>query len=215
LINYKHLSTIRQIEEWNSMARTKSKRELTFKPKFKNFAPSGVESETIKLLHEEIEAIYLMDHKELYQEDAALSMGVSRTTFSRIIKSARKKVAMALINGKALYIQDEKAEYSLAFICDDEELFGNLSIKNQYLIIVKIENENIRSVETVLNPIYKTDLKPTHFLPEILSAKEVNYFIVPDAGEGLKNSLLTKGIFIINKSFLEKQALQMIITSLL
>jgi predicted DNA-binding protein (UPF0251 family) len=77
-----------------------------------------------------------MDYKNLYQEDAASSMGVSRTTFSRIIKNARTKIAIALINGKALNIEDEKDEYSVAFICVDLEEFGSLSIHSSYIIFV-------------------------------------------------------------------------------
>ena len=161
-----------------------------------------METEHLRLLHEEIEAIYLMDYKGLYQEDAALSMGVSRTTFSRIIKSARTKIATALINGKGIEIQDEKQEFCVAFICDDEKLFKNLSIRNQYLVFVKIAKNRIIDIETMLNPIYNTDQKPTHVLPEILSGKDVNYFIAGDAGEGFKNSLLTKGIFIIQKDYI-------------
>jgi rubrerythrin len=41
----------------------------------------------------------------LYQEDAATRMNVSRQTFGRIVESARRKVADALVNGKALKIE--------------------------------------------------------------------------------------------------------------
>ena len=47
------------------MARNKSKRDLKFKPKFKSFVPIDKDAQTITLLHEEIEAIYLMDYKNL------------------------------------------------------------------------------------------------------------------------------------------------------
>lgn len=64
------------------------------------------ELEEIVLLADEVEAIRHADLDQLYQEDAALKMKVSRQTFGRIIESAHKKIADALINGKALRLED-------------------------------------------------------------------------------------------------------------
>lgn len=60
----------------------------------------------IVLLADEVEAIRLADLEQLYQEDAAQKMKVSRQTFGRIVESARAKIADALINGKALRLED-------------------------------------------------------------------------------------------------------------
>lgn len=46
----------------------------------------------------------LADIEDLYQADAALKMGVSRQTLGNILARAHKKVATALIEGKALRI---------------------------------------------------------------------------------------------------------------
>ncbi len=54
---------------------------------------------------DEFEAIRLGDLEGLYQEEAAELMKVSRPTFSRIIDSAHRKVADALVHGKALRIE--------------------------------------------------------------------------------------------------------------
>jgi predicted DNA-binding protein (UPF0251 family) len=54
---------------------------------------------------DEFEAMRLADLDGLYQERAAEEMKVSRPTFSRIIDSARRKVADALVHGKALRIE--------------------------------------------------------------------------------------------------------------
>ena len=56
-----------------------------------------------------MEAIRLADLEGMYQEHAAENMGISRQTFGRIIESAHKKVAEALIKGKALRIEGGKA----------------------------------------------------------------------------------------------------------
>ena len=75
------------------MARHKSKRSISFRPPCSHFIPQehALHEEAISLLAEEVEALYLMDLLELYQEEAAQKMEVSRPTFARIIKSARNK----------------------------------------------------------------------------------------------------------------------------
>jgi predicted DNA-binding protein (UPF0251 family) len=59
----------------------------------------------ISLELDEFEAIRLADHEDHYQEEAAKRMGISRQTFGRIITGAHKKIAEALIHGKAIKIE--------------------------------------------------------------------------------------------------------------
>lgn len=54
---------------------------------------------------DEFEALRQADLLGVYQVEAALVMGVSRATFARIIENARRKVAEALVSGKALRIE--------------------------------------------------------------------------------------------------------------
>lgn len=179
------------------MSRSKNKRELSFKPRFKHFVPKEGTKESLTLLHEEIEAIFLMDYQGMYQEDAAKSMGVSRPTFSRIIKNARMKVATALINGKALEISDEKKEFTLAFVCNDKEEYGALDLEASFVVFIKLQDNTILDVKVKENPVHNSALRPGSALPSLLEEENVNYFITNKAGEGLKNSLLTRGIFLI------------------
>lgn len=70
--------------------------------------PAGVparELEVVTLGLDEAEALRLADLEGLYQEAAARSMGVSRPTFGRIVEAARRKVADAVLNGKALRLE--------------------------------------------------------------------------------------------------------------
>jgi predicted DNA-binding protein (UPF0251 family)/predicted Fe-Mo cluster-binding NifX family protein len=70
--------------------------------------PAGIPARDLAELRlglDEAEAIRLADLEGLYQEAAARSMGVSRQTFGRIVESARRKVADAILNGKALRIE--------------------------------------------------------------------------------------------------------------
>jgi uncharacterized protein len=63
------------------------------------------ELEVVVMSLDEFEALRLADLGGLYQEQAAEKMGVSRPTFSRIVESAHRKVADALVHGKALRIE--------------------------------------------------------------------------------------------------------------
>ena len=66
---------------------------------------SSVEADQVVVTLDEFEAVRLADLEELYQERAAERMGVSRPTFSRIIDSAHRKIAEALVSGKSLRIE--------------------------------------------------------------------------------------------------------------
>lgn len=46
-----------------------------------------------------------MEYENLTQEEAALKMGISRPTFTRLYDKARKNVAKAFVEGKAILIQ--------------------------------------------------------------------------------------------------------------
>lgn len=90
------------------MPRPKKPRFVSRGPSFSSFRPhvqgcreTGLEVLTV----EELEALRLADVEGLYQEEAAERMEVSRQTFQRILKSARKKVASSLVIGKAIEIE--------------------------------------------------------------------------------------------------------------
>lgn len=59
---------------------------------------------------DELEAIKLADYEELYHEEAASKMKISRQTFGRILNEARRKVAECLLKGKALKIDTNQKE---------------------------------------------------------------------------------------------------------
>ncbi|MFH1150790.1 MAG: DUF134 domain-containing protein [Actinomycetota bacterium] len=97
------------------MPRPRKPRCVRGEPAYGFFKPRGIplkELEVVKLSVEELEALRLADIEELYHEDAALYMEVSRPTFHRILKGAHHKVAQALVEGKALGI--EGGDYVLA-----------------------------------------------------------------------------------------------------
>lgn len=77
--------------------------------------------ECVELSVDEFEAIRLKDLQGLEQTAAADSMHVSQPTFHRIIEAARKKVADALVNGKAMRIEggDYVSDVNRKFKCLD------------------------------------------------------------------------------------------------
>ena len=90
------------------MARPKCCRLVKGEPRQNYFKPRGIpliELEEVILGVDELEALRLADLDGLYHAEAAERMHVSRPTFGRIIEAARRKVAEALVNGKALKIE--------------------------------------------------------------------------------------------------------------
>ena len=88
--------------------RHRGQRWVTSVPPIVSFQPAGVpdsDQKTVILTIEELEAIRLVDLEGMYQEEAALEMGVSRKTLWNDLKSGRKKVAEALISGWAIRIE--------------------------------------------------------------------------------------------------------------
>jgi len=83
-------------------------RRVRFNPCADYFKPAGIpmqKLEEVQLTRGEAEAIRLFDVQNLEQKKCAEKMEVSQPTFSRILDSARKKMADALINGKAIRIE--------------------------------------------------------------------------------------------------------------
>lgn len=89
------------------MARPRLCRRIRFNPNVTYFKPQGVPMrflEVVDLTAEEVEALRLRNIKDLDQEEAAKKMNTSQSTFQRILTSAYKKIAEALIEGKAIKI---------------------------------------------------------------------------------------------------------------
>lgn len=89
------------------MTRPRIKRCLQFSPNVDYFKPRGIplrDLEEVELLPDEIEAIKLYLVDGLDQTKSAKKMGISQPTFARTFDVACKKVAGALIGGKAIKI---------------------------------------------------------------------------------------------------------------
>ena len=182
------------------MGRDKIKRNYNFKPKYKEFKAINCDNcTTIHLLHEEMEALYLMDNLGLYQADAAKKMGVSRPTIARIIKNARQKVATFLITGATLKIEDEKEDYIVAIASNSNKEIILGEPNSKYIYILHIHQDKIIDKKIYQNPTITQNLRPGQVLPQMLNELNVNYFLSTSIGTGLKEALKAKGIFCFEK----------------
>ena len=90
------------------MARQRRERIVCGSPGATVFKPAGIparELQWTQLTLDEFEAIRLIDGEGQDQETVALQMGVSRPTVTRILASARSKIAKVLVGGQALVIE--------------------------------------------------------------------------------------------------------------
>lgn len=90
------------------MPRPRKPRCITSEPRSFYFKPRAiplVELQECVLRLEEFEALRLADAEGLHSEAAATVMEVSRHTFGRVLRSARRTVAQALVHGYALRIE--------------------------------------------------------------------------------------------------------------
>ena len=93
------------------MPRPRIPRCVRFNPDVYYFKPQGIPLrmlEEVALRADELEALKLYDVDGLEQIKAAEKMKISQPTFARILDSAYKKIADALIKGKAIKIEKEK-----------------------------------------------------------------------------------------------------------
>ena len=90
------------------MARPPRERIVAGMPAVTVYKPAGVparELQWTQLTLDEFEAVRLVDGEGIDQEATAAQMGVSRPTVTRILASARAKIAQVLIHGQALVIE--------------------------------------------------------------------------------------------------------------
>lgn len=100
------------------MSRPKRIRRMNNPPHFRGFRPIGLpeENNPVVMNFEEYEAIRLSDFELHGQVEAAQIMGISRPTFARIYESARRKVAQAFVNGKAIVFEGGKVYFNTEWL---------------------------------------------------------------------------------------------------
>jgi len=90
------------------MVRPRRIRRIFFEPEATFFKPAGISLRHLQesiLTKDELEAIRLIDLEKIEQKKVAKQMKISQPTLSRLLTSARNKIADALVNGKSIKIQ--------------------------------------------------------------------------------------------------------------
>lgn len=93
------------------MPRPKKQRHCECRKKGQVYKPAGIplyELEKIEIFSDELEVLRLCDLEGLVQEEAGQKMGVSRGTIQRLLASARKKTALALVVGYAMVFPEDE-----------------------------------------------------------------------------------------------------------
>ena len=160
------------------MPRPRKCRWVAFLPGITYFKPAGIplrELEENLLTIDEIEAVRLKDIEDLEQEHCAVKMGISRATFQRTLESARRKIADALLNGKAIKIEGGTFEVKslhckclngcdnttrennsqnegvqdmkIAVVTDDGTTICQHFGRAQYYSVITIENKKVKNKE--------------------------------------------------------------------
>jgi uncharacterized protein len=97
-----------------AVPRPKHHRTIAVPPIMLGYKPFGIPRtalESVTLHYDEYEAIRLLDHLDLNQEQAAEHMNVSRPTLTRIYESARKTIAEAFVTGKMITIEGGEVSF--------------------------------------------------------------------------------------------------------
>jgi uncharacterized protein len=169
------------------MSRPKRIRKVSNPPLFKGFMPIGTakQGKPVVIDYEEYEAIRLCDMVLLGQNEAALSMGISRPTFTRIYERARRKIAQAFMQACPIVFEGGKVYFdSEWYTCKDCGSWFNHPAKNSEITACALcgsgnisqynnEQEILRDNKKYFCPACETD-------KHILQSNEHEIIVCPD-----------------------------------
>ncbi|HAP44188.1 MAG TPA: hypothetical protein DD477_13810 [Spirochaetaceae bacterium] len=166
--------------------------------------PAGIparELEQVVLTIDQAEALRLADLEGLYQEAAARKMNVSRQTFGRIVEEARKRVADALLNGKALRIEGGQIIHE-----EENSMHKNVAVPTrngevdahfghcEYFSVFEIDGGTIKAERRVDSPDgcgCKSDIA------SVLAKDGVTLMLAGNMGDGAVRVLKANGIEVV------------------
>jgi len=137
-----------------------NKRNITFQPTAFSFGPLDHEAgERMQMRSDELEALYLADFRGLYQEECARQLGVSRPTFAKIIKSARKKSVEMFMFAKGVELERQQRCFTLVFPTSDRISIHPYFLTAKFFAFAAIENGAIVSIAYKSNPLHEAMLE--------------------------------------------------------
>lgn len=185
-------------------------RNITFKPTCRSYGPlKQPPTENMTMSEEELEALYLADFQGLYQEECARQLGVSRPTFAKIIKRARKKCAEMLMYAKGIELEQTRRSFVVAFPTNDRISIHPHFITAKFFALAKVDEGAIASITYADNPVYlelqrncteivdddsAKGMAAGRIIPPLL--KKANILLVSALGEGMQRNLEGMGLNI-------------------
>ena len=169
------------------------------------FSPEEVsDSEPVIMSLDEFETIRLLDREGMTQEQCAERMGVARTTVTAIYDSARRKIAVALTDGKRLMIRggnyrltdqgtwnvSQKGTDSMriAVTYENGEIFQHFGHTEQFKLY------DVEDGKIVSEQIVPTNGSGHGALAGFLKAAQADALICGGIGMGAQNALAEAGI---------------------
>lgn len=129
------------------MPRPKNNRIVHEPPIFTEFKPAGIRGANLKrvlLTLDEFEAMRLADQLGLSHEEAADEMGISRSTFSRLIEKSRKKIADFIFGGKLLIIDGGNIHFRKNILrCNECGHMFKISIDSPITVCPECNSNNL------------------------------------------------------------------------
>ncbi len=129
------------------MPRPKNNRVVHEPPLFTEFKPIGIpvaELDQVLLSLDEFESLRLADYLGMSQEEAASEMEISRSTFSRLIEQARKKMASFIFQGKMLTINGGNVHFRFNIIrCKDCGYMFKINMNSPMTECPECHSENL------------------------------------------------------------------------
>ena len=187
------------------MARPVRKRIIAQYPDNWSLSPEEVSGKDVVLTLEEYETVRLIDYLSLTQAECAEKMDIARTTVTAIYESARKKISLALIEGRRLLISG--GSYTFSDRKDDHIRKG----KNTMRIAVTYENGevfqhfghteqfklyDIENGEIVKEEVVSTNGQGHGALATFLDACQVDALVCGGIGMGARYALEEAGIYL-------------------
>jgi len=186
------------------MARPVTERRLGAPISPRLFKPAGIptrELAEVVLGLDEAEAVRLADLEGLYQEAAARQMGISRQTFGRVIEGARRKIASAILEGKALrleggdYVVDSEGEKTMKIAVPSrdgmvDEHFGHC----KEFLVYRAEEGGLVEEKTIPSP---DACGCKSGIAAELAREGVTHLVAGNMGEGAVRVLGSHGIAVI------------------
>lgn len=183
-------------------------RNITIQPTAFCFGPlDQTPKEMVTMQADELEALYLADFRGLYQEECAKALGVSRPTFAKIIKGARKKSVEMLMYGKGIELARHKQAFTLVFPTNDRITIHPYFLTSKFFAFAKIEDDTIASIAYTSNPVYEAlrekgaeivddesakGMAAGRLIPPLL--KDAQILVVRSLGEGMKRNVEGLGL---------------------